>query len=411
MCLEQINTLGAFVKIHSKKVRLMTGIIALVTSTAYADSRSKARKLYSSLTGGTANKAKVSELEALINQNRVKDAAKSIIDSNAGFYNVTLKNFYTPMSNEDGTTLEKLNDMTATLIGVTRDESNFFDVFHKNILYRFKGEFKTTTYYLRKYDKHVPILLRTNNEHYEAAENHNIPMGDSDVFGPTIQNGYTTLNVNAIAGIFSTRGWSKAYYEDGTNRAAFAYFAKNFLCLEMEELNDTSIADYRVRRDVDRTPGGDSKTFKNSCVGCHAGQDALGGAFAYYDFDQGSMRYAEHVGTDSPVAPKINANNIFADGKIVESDKWENLWAEGQNSYIGWGSRKEGWGAKDLGKMFAETKQVRSCLSKKVFEHVCYQSGNTAENKEIIANLAQQFDADGNMKNLFISAAIACLGE
>jgi hypothetical protein len=400
------------VNVKSNRYKILAAILAFSSFSAYAASREQVQKLYSSLTGGTANKAEVTELKVLLDTNKTQEAARSIINSNKGFYNVTLKNFYTPMSNEDGSTLEKLNDMTATLIGVTRDEMNFFDIFYKNLLYRFKGEFRTNSYYIRKYDKNVPVLLRTNNEHFAAAGAHNLPMGDPAIFGPTVQNGFTTLNSNAIAGIFSTRGWSKAYYEDGTNRASFKFFARNFLCLEMEELNDTSAPDTRVRRDVDRTPGGESKTFKNSCVGCHAGQDALGGAFAYYDFSStGDMRYAQHDGTDDPVVPKINANNIFPDGKIVESDYWENLWAEGQNAYIGWGAKRQGWGVKELGKMFSETKQVRSCLSKKVFEHVCYQSGNTAINKEIIASLASKFNADGNMKNLFINAAIACMGE
>ena len=43
------------------------------------------------------------------------------------------------MTNEDGTQLAPLNDMTALLIGATRDEIDFFRVFWDNIMYQFDG--------------------------------------------------------------------------------------------------------------------------------------------------------------------------------------------------------------------------------------------------------------------------------
>tara|TARA_Y100000768_G_scaffold389012_1_gene390233 strand:+ start:10785 stop:11966 length:1182 start_codon:yes stop_codon:yes gene_type:complete len=388
---------------------------------AHAEKRDQAKQLYSSLTGGTANKAIADKYEAMIANGKVELAAKEIIESNEGFYNVTLKNFFTPMTNEDGSQFTSLNDMSALLIGATRDEIDFFRVFWDNIMYQFDGTLtgrNRDRYYLEDLDVTVPKYNRTKNDMYVAAEEGLVPLGNRKYFIQTQQNTYTTLDGAAIAGMFSTRGFAAAYYPAGTNRAAFAYFAKNFLCKEMEELSDTSVPDFRVRRDVDRAPGGSADTYKTYCVGCHAGQDALGGAFAYYDYVDGRMVYAAHdVVVDGnaeivgPVAPKINNINTFADGKITTSDSWINLWTDGQNESIGWGPQNAGNGAKDLGKMLAETKQVRTCLSQQVFETVCHRSPTSELDKNIVNSIAQQFDRDRNMKNVFINAAIACMGE
>ena len=179
----------------------------------------------------------------------------------------------------------------------------------------------------------------------------------------------------------------------------------------MEELNDTTTPDFRVRRDVDRAPGGKTETYKTFCVGCHAGQDALGGAFAYYDFKDEAMRYRNHDDTDSPIALKYNKNNLYSNGKITESDSWINLWNEGQNAYIGWGQATSGNGVKSLGKMLSEAKQVRTCMASQAFSKVCARKAESPEDKALVEALARQFDTDNNMKNLFINAAIACSGE
>ncbi len=463
------NFLGGTVSVKKNHKFLVTSLILATASTSlYAGPREQGKKLFSSLTGGTANKQLADELEKKMKEKGPHKTARDIVEGNYGFYNVTLKNFYTPMSNEDGTQFASLNDMTATLIGATRDEINFFRVFWDDIFYKFdgplisnssknglknnsphlsstgtkfplyyfnqNGEGSSTSksldnlaptndwMYLNDYNTAVRIYNPTKNDQYEQAEKMNLPLSDRNILKQSQQLTYTTKAVDAIAGIFSTRGWAKAYYEAGTNRASFAYFAKNFLCLEMEELNDTTIPDFRVRRDVDRAPGGKAETYKTYCVGCHAGQDALGGAFTYYDFVEGKMRYSEHYIPDpedanevillaSPVAPKINANNVFPDGKITQSDSWINLWNEGQNAYIGWGAASSGNGAKSLGKMFAETKQVRSCLAKQVFKTVCYREPAGEEDEKTIKTLAENFDKDSNMKNLFINAAVTCIGE
>lgn len=414
-----------------KRKVLFTSCLILAGTTSFAGSRDQAKKLYSSLTGNTANKATADKYQVMLKEGKMDQAAREMVESNAGFYNVTLKNFFTPMTNEDGTQFAPLNDMTTTLIGATRDEIDFFRVFWDNILYQFDGTLITSGassvprsfrnkhrgndhFYLEDFNVAIPMYNRTKNNMYIEAERLNIPLSNKKYLKLSTQNTYTTRDASAIAGIFSTRAFAAAYYVAGTNRTPFAFFTKNFFCRELEELNDTVIPDFRVRRDIDRAPGGKTETYKTFCVGCHAGQDGLGGAFAYYDYVDGAMVYGDHDvnGTKvGPVAPKYNRNNVFPDGKITTSDSWINLWNQGQNAYIGWGAARTGNGAKSLGKMLSEATQVRNCLSEKVFKTVCYRNPVSEEDKRTVARLATNFDKDKNMKNLFISAAISCIGE
>ena len=56
----------------------------------------------------------------------------------------------------------------------------------------------------------------------------------------------------------------------GTNRAQFRFTMINHLCHDMETVMDNTRPTDRIRQDVARTPGGDSRIFLNNCVGCHS---------------------------------------------------------------------------------------------------------------------------------------------
>ena len=141
----------------------------------------------------------------------------------------------------------------------------------------------------------------------------------------------------------TSRASSEAFFIDGTNRAMFRFTMMNHMCRDMEQVHDTSLPPDRIRQDVSRSPGGDSRIFLNNCIGCHSGMDPFAQAFAYYDFDNGtaeapgSMRL---VYTPGAVQPKyFNNNTNFAPGFITPDDAWENRWRKGQNSLLGWSAR------------------------------------------------------------------------
>ena len=114
----------------------------------------------------------------------------------------------------------------------------------------------------------------------------------------------------------------------------------NHMCMDMEQVHDTSIAPDRIRQDVSRSPGGDSRVFMNNCIGCHAGMDPMAQAFAYYDFDETSRRMVYDA---TAVHSKyFNNDTTFPDGFVTPNDSWHNHWRQGQNALIGWNSGAAG---------------------------------------------------------------------
>src|SRR5262245_19075504 len=121
----------------------------------------------------------------------------------------------------------------------------------------------------------------------------------------------------------------------------FRFTLMNHLCHDMEQVQDTSRPPDRIRQDVSRSPGGDSRVFLNNCIGCHAGMDPLAQAFAYYNFNStsGRMEYTGPPANPPTVQPKyFNNKTTFADGFVTPNDSWDNHWRQGQNALIGWPS-------------------------------------------------------------------------
>src|SRR5690606_18565457 len=104
----------------------------------------------------------------------------------------------------------------------------------------------------------------------------------------TTQSSVYPLPASAAAGGMTTRAAAEAFFVAGTNRARLRFTLINHMCMDLEQVQDTSRVPDRIRQDVSRSPGGDSRVFMNNCVGCHAGMDPLAQAFAYYDFDPAS---------------------------------------------------------------------------------------------------------------------------
>jgi len=65
----------------------------------------------------------------------------------------------------------------------------------------------------------------------------------------------------------------------------FRFTLINHLCTDLNPIMDITRPPDRVRQDVSRSPGGDSRIFLNNCIGCHAAMDPMAQAFAYYNFD------------------------------------------------------------------------------------------------------------------------------
>jgi hypothetical protein len=390
-------------KYSSTRAAVITGISLLfyllyATATAAGEvERRQAKRLHDRLAGIPPANTVLDDMEAAIVSGNALAAAQTAMN-NSAFYNVTLKNFATPWSNRDKDVFEPLNDYTATIIGMIRDGIPFNEVLSADLLYMGDPSLP------------VPSYSMTDNTHYEALESQGIDLKTALV--PVAQSAVTDLPSTATAGVMTTRAAAKAFFIAGTNRAMFRFTLLNHLCNDLEQVKDITRSPDRIRQDISRSPGGDSRIFLNSCVGCHAGMDPMAQAFAYYNYDEnsGRIRYSGNI-----VQPKyfINADT-FKYGYVTPDDRWDNYWRQGQNALLGWdqGLSGTGNGAKSLGLELANSDAFARCQVKKVFRTVCLREPGNSNDRSQIDTITASFKADNyNMKTAFAEAAVYCMGN
>lgn len=366
--------------------------------------RAQAKRMFDRLTGTPASPTLLNTLEARIGTSSTAslvDTAMFIMDPgqahSSSFYSVTLKNFATPWTNRDQTVFAPLNDYTATVIGMVRDNKDFRTVLFDDVAYVGNGT--------------SPAYSNTDNLHYEALEGNNANL--KDVLVERAQSSLNGLPPAATAGVITSRAASLAFFIDGTNRAMFRFTLMNHMCRDMEQMHDTSRPPDRIRQDVTRSPGGDSSVFLNNCVGCHNGMDPLAQAFAYYDFDETQNRL---VYTPGQVQPKylINSDN-FKPGYVTPDDGWDNRWRlPGQNTLLGWSPQLPGSGngAKSLGQELAYSDAFAQCQVDKVFRAVCLRSPADQNDRNRRDQIVAAFQGSNyNLKTVFAETAAYCAGQ
>jgi len=260
--------------------------------------REQAARIHERLAGVPATDAKLTEMVSAPDA----IAAANIAMGNPNFYATTLKNFAAPWTNRNRDPFVPLNDYVTLVMGMVRDDVPFDQILSGDILYTAPGV--------------SPGPSASNNDHYEALETRmRNPAFNQSELSRTTQSGTYGLPPAATAGAMTTRAASEAFFVAGTNRAMFRFTLVNHMCMDMEQVLDTSVTPDMIRQDVSRSPGGDSRVFMNNCIGCHSGMDPLARAFAYYDYDTTSARL---VYTPGVMQPKyFNNNKTFPDGFIT----------------------------------------------------------------------------------------------
>jgi hypothetical protein len=249
------------------------------------------------------------------------------------------------------------------------------------------------------------------------------------VLQPTTQSSLTGLPADATAGVMTSRAAARSFFIDGTNRAMFRFTLLNHLCNDMEQVLDITRSPDRIRQDVSRSPGGDSRVFMNNCIGCHTGMDPMTQAFAYYDYQYdvmndpegefGSLHYNGINETDPVTGTRVeskyfnNANN-FEHGYMTPDDSWDNYWRAGQNVLLGWDDALpgSGSGAKSMGRELAHSDAFAQCQVKKVFRNVCLRDPETSDDYDELDDMVSRFRSNGyNLKHTFADAAVHCMGD
>lgn len=428
---EKKNGLGMAEVSHRAKVSVALLIIFLMTvGQVLADTRTQAKRIHDRIAGVPPSEAVLTSMENLIATGNPDDAidAAYIAMDNKNFYNATLVNLITPWTNEaqsvfpeDMGTEGTLNDYTATVIGAIRDQIDFRRILYDNILY--VGNVAGLT----------PYAI-DNNEHYkELEESPDLNLKDDlqQVVQSTVN---TAVPLEATSGVLTSRAASKAFFVGGTNRAMFRFTMMNHLCKDMEQVSDVTLPADRIRQDVSRSPGGDSRIFLNSCIGCHSGMDTMSQAFAYYDYtyplngndpvyEDGELSFNDDGEIDPATGSRVKEKNLinpdnFKPGFIVPDDSWANNWRKGKNSLLGWDTSLPGSGngVSSMAKELAHSEQFARCQVEKVFKAVCLRppldGDDRAAVNTMITNFKTPFNAGGyELKRVFADTAVYCKGQ
>ncbi len=377
------------------------GLLFANAAAAQMDDTDRARRMHDRLAGVPPTQAVLTQMANHIGNGR-PDLAADLAMQNPAFYNVSLKNFVTPWTNEAMTVFAPLNDYTATVIGMIRDDVPFNTVLSEDIIYTGANNLVTPNY------------EQTSNAHYEALEEAGVDLSNPAQLVRRTQSGLpgAQISANEAAGVVTTRAAAEAFFSAGTNRAMWRFTAINFLCRDMEQLHDVTRPGDWIRQDVSRSPGGDSEIFLNNCYGCHSGMDAVSGAYAYFEWDatQGRMLHTPGV----VQAKNLINGNVFPYGHITTDNGWVNYWREGPNSLLGWrGASDRGFGAKSLGAEVGASRAFSVCQVEKVFRHVCFHGPKNQDDRDAIEAIADDFEADGtySMKQVFGAVAAHCMNE
>ena len=363
---------------------------------AFAGPREQARRLHDRLAGVPPSDAVLTQMAADISGGNPTMAAQRAM-SNKNFYDVTLKNFAAPWTNVERTVFVPLNDYTATVIGMVRDDVDFSTVLSADLLYVANTP-------------GAPAYSPANNDHYQYLDDNNVDL--QAALQPAMQSSLLGIPSAATAGVMTTRASAAAFFVAGTNRRMFRFTLINHLCRDMEQMQDSSLPPERIRQDVSRSPGGDSRVFLNNCITCHDGMDPLAQAFAYYDFDETSARMTY---TQGVVQPKylINSDN-FKPGYVTTDDHWTNNWRQGANQVLGFDGAMSGagTGAKSMGQELAHSDAFAQCQVEKVFRAMCLRDPGNTQDRQAVSTIKSSFKSGGyKMKQVFADAAVYCMGN
>jgi hypothetical protein len=361
-----------------------------------AGSTEQAERLFGRITGTLPSATVLTQMSTDIGANNAIAAAQLAMQD-PNFYNVTLRNFAAPMTNKAQSVFVPLNDYTATIIGMVRDNVPFNTVLSADLIYT--GNVSG-----------APAYSPANNNHYQYLDTNGADL--SKVLQPQTQSALTGIPATATAGVMTTLGGASAFFFKGTNRAMVRFTMINYMCDDLNEIMDITRPPDRIRQDPSRSPGGDSRVFLANCIGCHSGMDALAGAFAYYEFDvtSGQMVY-----TPGAVQGKyaINTGN-FPYGHVTIDDSWINYWRSGPNALLGWSSGLPGSGngARSFGQEIENSTQFANCQVQKVFQAMCLRAPSNAADRAQATKITSDFvSSNYNMKTAFAESAVYCMGQ
>lgn len=368
-------------------------VLFAATTEAAAPPGELASRLWARLTGTllALDDPRRPQMEKLLAEGQANEAAK-IATADDGFINVTVRHWAGPFGNRAETPTQALDDTTAMILGTVRDDRDFREILTGDFIY-----FVDTA---SQESSSVPTMDSGSNQHFESAEREGVNLRRT-----LKRREPQEPRVLEAAGVLTSRAWAEAHLQAGTNRRAIDFTFRQFLCSSLQDMRDATLPDFRVHRDVDRSPGGNSQTYLNTCRSCHAGMDALVSAYAYFRFDFRNV--GQGVIRDLKVQRKMNQNgSVYPEGYITADDSWINLFTQNQNARFGWRGDLSGNGIRQFGNMIANSEGFSRCMTRKVFRQVCNRELQDSE-ESLAVKLASDFEKQGyRLRTLFEGTAV-----
>src|SRR5580658_1598583 len=386
------------------------GAVALIGTGAFAatPNANQAARMYNRIAGVPPS---ATTLAQMITMDSV--SAAYLATNDPAFYNGTIRNLAAPWTNRDQSVFVPLNDYTATVVGMVRDNVPFNTLLSADLVYIASASASST------YD--VPAYSPANNNMYIAMDQANVDLSSTANLVSSTQSAITGIPSSATAGVWTTRGAASAFFVNGTNRAMFRFTMMNHLCNDLPTIMDTTRPPDRIRQDVTRSPGGVSTLFLTNCIGCHSGMDPMAQAFAYYNFTYPSSEIGatawpigQIVYTAGQVQPKYSINNTnFPQGFVTTDDTWNNRWRTGPNQILGWSPALTGTGqgAKSLGVELENSQAFASCQVTRVFKDVCLRAPSSASDVTQVTTMIASFQSGYNLRQVFAQSAAYCMGN
>ncbi len=387
------------------------GALALLSMNALAanPSADQATRIYNRVAGIPPSASQLAQMRATD-----PVSAALIATNDPAFYNDTIRNMAAPWTNRDQSVFVPLNDYTATVVGMVRDNVPFNTLLSADLVYVASSSAMTTY--------SIPAYSPANNNMYTAMDSAGVDLSNTSLLVTSTQSAITGIPAAATAGVMTTRGGASAFFVNGTNRAMFRFTMMNHLCNDLPSIMDTTRPPDRIRQDVTRSPGGVSTLFLTNCVGCHSGMDPMAQAFAYYDFsypasEVGATAFpvGQIVYTPGQTQAKYHINNTnFPQGFNTPDDSWNNRWRTGPNQILGWSGSLAGSGngAKSLGQELASSQAFASCQVTRVFKTVCYRAPMNAADAAQVTSMIASFQAHNySLRQVFAEGAAYCMGN
>ena len=169
---------------------LAAAVALVLAAQAVAGPNEQAKRIFDRIAGVPPTATELATMASDI-QGGNPQAAAQVALAAPQFYNVTLKNMVTPWTNRDQTVFAPLNDYTATVIGMVRDDLPFNTALSADILYTSSAP-------------GLPAPSPANNDHYAQAEANNVDLKANLV--QTTQSGVYGIPPAATAGLLSCAG-------------------------------------------------------------------------------------------------------------------------------------------------------------------------------------------------------------